>query len=268
MQKIVERCLLLLVIGVALAGCTRVETGHVGVRVDFSGNVEPEERTAGWHQTLVGHLIVYVANEMTVNLSDLHPQTKDRSTLDDLDMGFTYSVSPTAIADLVVKYKGRDLRTGNDLYPLGQYVINVVTTATSDVFSRYDALEANVNREKIRDQIRSQVAGILKEEGLENIVKVHQIFIKNLQIARGLQESALRVISAQNDLRAKEFEVQTARKEAERLSLLSKNHSNISYMNAKANADIAEGIKAGKVHTVVIPYDFRGLLQVNTAAGK
>jgi regulator of protease activity HflC (stomatin/prohibitin superfamily) len=200
---------------------------------------------------------------MTIALDNLHPQTKDRSTLDDLDLAFTYSVEPSSIAELVVKYKGRDMHLQNgDIYPLGQYVVNVMTTATSDIFAKYDALDANNNREKIRVEIREQVSKVLKEDGLDTHIRVHQVFIKNLQIAKQLQESALRVISAQNDLKAKEYEVQTAQKEADRLAFLSKNVSNIAYMNAKANADIAEGIKAGKVQTVVIPYDFRGLLQV------
>ncbi len=247
----------------AVVGCTRIETGHVGVRVNFDGTVEPMERGVGWHQTMVGHLITYVANEMTITLNDLHPQTKDRSNLADLDLAFTYSIDPSSIADLVVKYKGRDLHTqAGDIYPLGQYVINVVTTATSDIFARYDALEANTNREKIRSEIITQVRTVLKEDGLHEKIKVHQVFLKNLEIAKDLQNSALRVIVAQNELKAKEFEVETARKEAQRLSLLAANGANVTYMNAKANGDIAEGIRAGKVSTVVIPYDFRGLLQV------
>lgn len=254
---------ILLFVMIGLGGCTRVETGHVGVRVGFFGNVEPQELTVGWHQIVVGHIITYVANEMTIGLDDLHPQTKDRTNLEELDLAFTYSITPSAIADLVVKYKGRDLQFKNgDLYPIGQYMVNVVTTATSDVFAHYDALAANGNREKIRNEIREQVSVILKEDGLQESVRVHQIFIKNLQIAKQLQESALRVISAQNDLTAKQYEVQTAQKEADRLAWLSKNSANIAYMNAKAIADIAEGVKAGKVQTVVIPYDFRGLLQV------
>jgi regulator of protease activity HflC (stomatin/prohibitin superfamily) len=208
-------------------------------------------------------MLVYVANEMTLELNNLHPQTKDRSNLSDLDLAFTYSVNPASIADLVVKYKGRDLRTEHgDLYPLGQYVLNVVTTASADVFAKYDALEANVNREKIRSEIVAQVGMILKEDGLEKLIRLHQVFIKNLEIDKQLQASALRVITSQNDLRAKEFEVQTARKEAERLTLLASNPKNINYMNAKSLSDVAEGVKAGKVATIVIPYDFRGLLQV------
>jgi len=37
----------------------------------------------------------------------------------------------------------------------------------------------------------SRVNGILKEEGLDGTVKVHQIFIKNMQISKELQEPAL-----------------------------------------------------------------------------
>jgi hypothetical protein len=93
-------------------------------------------------------------------------------------------------------------------------------------------------------------------------MRVHQLFIKNLQIDPALQASARAVITSQNDLKAKEYEVQTARKEAERLVLLSANRSNIDYMNAKSLSDIAEGIKGGKVHTIVVPYDFKGIVNV------
>ncbi len=247
---------------ISSVGCTRIETGHTGVRVDFNGNVEPTEKGVGWHQTLIGHIREYVANEMTIELNDLRPQTKDRSTLSDLDMVFTYSINPGAIADLVVRYKGRDLETQFGTYPLGAYVANVVTTATTDVFSHYDALVANENREKIKDEIRAQVQKILTEEKLDQQVHVHQVFIKNMAIDKSLQASALAVIASQNDLKTKDFEVQTARKEAERLTLLANNAASIDYMRAKATSDIAEAVKAGKVNTIVIPYDFKGIVNV------
>lgn len=248
----------------ALAACTRVETGHVGVRVAFNGQIEQQELGVGFHQTLVGSVRTYVANEITLQLENLHPQTKDRTTLADLDLTFTYSIAPNSIADLVVRYKGRDLHPdrSDDIYPLGLYVTNVVQTAVTDVFARYDALVANENREKIREEVRTRVGQILAEEKLSDQVKVHQVFIKNMEVAAELKASVLQVIKAQNELRAKEYEVMTAKKEAERLSLLSANRTNIDYMNAKSLSDIAEGIKTGKASTVVIPYDFRGMLNI------
>lgn len=64
------------------------------------------------------------------------------------------------------------------------------------------------------------------------------------------------MITAQNDLRAKEFE-------ADRLTLLANNAKNIDYMNARSTADIAEAVKLGKVQAIVIPYDFKGMLNVH-----
>jgi hypothetical protein len=75
-------------------------------------------------------------------------------------------------------------------------------------------------------------------------------------------KSANAVIISQNELKSKAFEVDTARKEAERLTLLANNKSSIDYMNAKSLSDIAEGIKAGKVNTIVVPFDFKGIVNV------
>lgn len=37
-------------------------------------------------------------------------------------------------------------------------------------------------------------------------------------------------------------------------------------MQAQAQMKIAEGIAEGKVHTVVIPYDFKGMVNVGNVA--
>lgn len=247
-------------------GCTRIETGHVGIRTTFNGNIEKQELGVGYHQTMVGTVHSYVANEMTMQLNDLHPQTKDKSILKDLDLQYTYYVNPSMISELITKYKGRDWTPdkSSDTYPLGLYVSNVVTTAAGDVIGKYDALTANDNRETIRIEIKDRAAAIFKEEGIEKAVEIKQVFVKNLQIADSLQASALAVINAQNDYKTKEFEVKTAGKEAERLTLLANNAKNIDYMNAKSVSDIAEAVKLGKVQAIVIPFDFKGMLNVHT----
>ena len=248
---------------VTLSGCTRVETGHVGIRTTFNGSIEPDELGVGFHQTLIGTVHTYVANEITWKIDNLTPQTKDRSQLEDLDLAYTYSVNPHSIADLVVKYKGRDAEADNgDRYPLALYVENVVKTATTDVISKYDALEANEKREEIRNAIRIQAEAMFKEDGLHEAVQIHQVFVKNLQLSKAIMSSANAVIISQNELKTKEFEVQTAKKEAERLVALSQNHANIDYMNAKSLSDIAEGVKSGKVNTIVVPFDFKGIVNV------
>ena len=68
------------------------------------------------------------------------------------------------------------------------------------------------------------------------------------------------LVRAQNELKTKEVEVQTAKKEAERIAALNANSGAIGYMNAMANLKIAEGVAEGKVHTIVVPYDFKGIV--------
>lgn len=248
---------------VSMTGCSRIESGHVGIRTTFNGEIEPTPLGVGFHQTLIGSVHKYVANEITWKINGLTPQTKDRSQLEDLDLAYTYTVDPNSIGQLVVKYKGRDAEDGNgDLYPLALYVENVVKTATTDVVSHYDALEANEKREEIRNAIRAQSLAIFKDDGLANTVQIHQVFIKNMQLSKAIMASANAVIISQNVLKSKAFEVDTARKEAERLTLLSNNKGNIDYMNAKSLSDIAEGVKTGKVNTIVVPFDFKGIVNV------
>ena len=191
--------LALMAVGVvSVSACSRVETGHVGIRTTFNGTVEPEELGVGFHQTLIGSVTTYVANEITWKIDNLTPQTKDRSNLEDLDLAYTYSVNPSMIGDLVVKYKGRDAIDDNgDRYPLALYVENVVKTATTDVVSKYDALEANEKREEIRTKIRDQAEAMFKEDGLNEAVNIHQVFVKNMLLSKSIMASANAVIISQ-----------------------------------------------------------------------
>jgi hypothetical protein len=242
----------LVIVGlVSVSACTRIETGHVGVRTDWNGNVEQELKGVGWHQTIWGHVDTYVANEMTLNLPNLKPQTKDRTTLEDMDLTITYYVNPAAIPDLKIRYKGRDTITDDgEMYPMAQYVINVVTTATTDIVSQYDALDANENREEIRQKIIVRSVAMLNEEKLADVIKIKQIFIKNLQINSQLQQSALNVIKAQNDLKQKAFELQTSQKEAQRLAMF---EGNKDVMELQIQKDMVAALRENKNVIYVIP---------------
>lgn len=258
-----KKLFLLLVVAILSVGCTRVETGHVGVRVNFNGTYDPQELPPGFHQSIIGSVNTYVANEMTITLDNLKPQTKDKTLMHDMDLTFNYTVSPMQIVEMVTAFKGRDLKgESGDTYPMGLYVSNIVTTATSDVVGKYDALEVNDNRENVRAEILAQTVNLLKQEHLDDKIQVRQIFIKNMQIAPQLTNSALTAITAENELKAKTIQVQVAEQEALRLNMLSKNIQNIQYMQAKAMQDIAEGIKDGKVSSIVVPWDFKGIINV------
>jgi hypothetical protein len=73
------------------------------------------------------------------------------------------------------------------------------------------------------------------------------------------------LVKAKNELKQKEVEVKTAEAEARRMQALSNQGSaSIAYMQAKAMADIAEGVKNGKVNTIIVPSDFKGMVNVGS----
>lgn len=261
MFNMIRNIFAVVVLALALVGCTSVETGHVGVRVWPNGEIDSREIATGWAQTVWGDVRHYVANDITWSLNDLRPQTKDKSTLKDLDLTYTYSVVPDKIVDSVVKYKGRDaVDAAGVYYPLARYIENVMTNATTDVIATYDALEANQNREKIRDEILAQARKTLSSDGFADTIKVQQIFIKNLNLADSIVASATAVITAQNVLKAKEYEVQTASKEAERLTLLAANSKNLDYLKVEVQKSMVEALAQNKNVVYVIPSDLTSFM--------
>ncbi len=43
-------------------------------------------------------------------------------------------------------------------------------------------------------------------------------------------------------------------------ALAANSTQSIAFMNAQAQLKVAEGVANGKVHTVVVPYDFKGIV--------
>ena len=65
-------------------------------------------------------------------------------------------------------------------------------------------------------------------------------------------------------VKRKEVEVQTAEAESRRIAALNANSGATRYMEAMALVNISEAIKDGKVQTIVVPYDFKGIVNVSS----
>jgi hypothetical protein len=85
--------------------------------------------------------------------------------------------------------------------------------------------------------------------------------IRNVVPADAVVASANDLVRAKNELKQKEVEVKTAEAEARRMAALANNSaSSIAFMNAQAALNISEGIKNGKVQTIVVPANFNALM--------
>jgi len=264
-MKFIKSVILAVAVALASVGCTRIETGEVGVRVNASKQIEGSELPAGtWNQTMIGSVLTFPVKDITVTLENKTPMTADNSPLADFDITVVYGLNPTSVAEIYsTKSRSFHAEEKGDIYLMYSYMGTLVNNAAYKVVRNYKSLEVADNRAKIEEQIRDVVTEQLKAEKLDNSVTLTVVQVRNILPNAEILRSATEYVRAQNDLRIKETEVQIAKKESERMAALSSNSGqSIAYMQAQAQMKIAEGIAAGHVNTIVVPMDFKGMINV------
>ena len=249
---------------VLLSGCTRIETGEVGLRINFDKTTDPTERLPGsFNQTVVGSILTFKIQDVAVAVDNMTPLASDNSTVKDFDMTVVYNVNPAAVSELwTTKNKTFHGMTGKDgdILLMQNYVALSARNAAYKAARNYESLKMADNRPLIEQQIRENIVKTLTEEKLADKITVSQVQVRAITPADLIVNSANELVRAQNELKTKEVEVQTAKKEAERIAALNANAGAIGYMNAMVNLKIAEGVAADKVHTIVVPYNFKGIV--------
>lgn len=246
-------------------GCTRITTGEVGVRVNASKEVQGNELLPGsWNQVLVGDVITFPTKDISVALENKTPMTSDNSALADFDITVVYGINPSSVSELyTTKSKSFHAQDSDDTYLMYNYINTLVNNASYKVVRGYKSLEVADNRAKIEVEIREAVTEQLKAEKLDTAITLSVVQIRNILPNAEILASATAYVQAQNELKVKATEVEIAKKEAERMSALSNNSvTSIAYMQAQALQQIALGIREGKVQTIVVPYDFKGIINV------
>lgn len=250
-------------LAVFATGCTRIETGEVGVRVGFDKQVKPGELLPGsFNQVLIGDVLTFPVKDVNVALNDMTPVAKDNSTMKDFDAVVVYNINPTQVAELYsTKNKSFHAEFKGDTYVMYNYIVQNARNAIYKAARKYEALDMADNRENMERQIQEEINKNLAEEKLDGTITISQVLIRNVVPADSVVESANALVRAKNEFKQKEVEVQTAKKEAERMAALANNSaSSIAFMNAQAALNISEGIKNGKVQTIVVPSNMTGLM--------
>jgi hypothetical protein len=244
-------------------GCTRIETGEVGVRIGFDKQVKQEELLPGsWNQTVIGDVLTFSVKDVQVDVVDLTPLASDNSTIQDFDMAVIYSINPNTVAELWIdKNRGFHAQSASgDILLMYNYIYQVARNAAYKSARKYESLKMADNRQQIETEIREEMIKALSAEQLDGSVNIQQILVRNILPAPNIIESANALVQAQNELKKKQVEVETAKKEAERIAALNANKGAIEYMQAMALMNISEGIRDGKVQTIVVPANFNALM--------
>ena len=253
------------VLGMAVlaTGCTRIETGEVGVRVGFDKQVKPGELLPGsFNQVLIGDVLTFPVKDVNVTLENMTPVAKDNSTMKDLDAVVVYNINQNQVAELYSQ-KNRSFHAEHkgDVYLMYNYIVQNARNAIYKAARKYEALDMADNRSDMENFIKDEMVRNLAEEKLDGSISITQVMIRNVVPADSVVASANELVRAKNELKQKEIEVKTAEAESRRMAALANNsQSSIQFMQAQAMLNISEGIKTGKVQTIVVPANFNALM--------
>lgn len=255
-----KRILMGLVLGATLvvaAGCTRIETGEIGVRINASKQIEGSELTAGsFNQTLIGSVLTFPVKDITVQVENKTPMTADNSPLADFDITVVYGLNPSSVAELYsTKSKSFHAVDDGDIYLMKNYMNTLVNNASYKVVREYKSLEVADNRAKIETQIREVVAQELKAQNLDTAVSLTVVQVRNILPNAEILKSATDFVKSQNALKIAENEVKLAKLESERMATLASNSGqSIAYMQAQATLNLSQAALQGKINTILIPH--------------
>lgn len=245
------------------SACTRIETGEVGVRVGFDKQVKSGELLPGsFNQILIGDVLTFPVKDVNVTLDNMSPVAKDNSTMKDFDAVVVYNINPSQAAELYsTKNKAFHAEAKGDIYLMYNYVVQNARNAIYKAARKYDALDMADNRTDMETFVKEEIVRNLAEEKLDGAITINQVLIRNIVPADTVVQSANDLVRAKNELKQKEVEVKTAEAEARRMAALANNSSSsIAFMQAQAALNISEGIKNGKVQTIVVPANFNALM--------
>lgn len=261
------RFMLALCFVAGLSACTRVGTGEVGLRVGFDKQIKDSELMPGsFNQELIGDVLLFPVRQIQLDVANLTPIAKDNSTMKDFNIRVIYDINPSSVAQLYSQVSKSFHGTQNDeVVLMYNYLTNAVRNAVFKAARKYEALEMNDNRGNIETEVRAIIEETLTQENFNDAIKIQQVAVTQILPADIIVASANDLVRAKNQKTQKEIEVQTAQFEAQRIATLNANKGAIDYMNAMSLQNISEGIKAGKVNTIVVPVDFKGMVNVAAA---
>ncbi len=263
MKSVIKTFLAVSTVALLSTGCTRIETGEVGVRVGFDKQVQSGELLPGsFNQVMIGDVLTFPVKDVNVTLDNMTPVAKDNSTMKDLDAVVVYNINPQQVAELYSS-KNRSFHAEHkgDIYLMYNYIVQNARNAIYKAARRYEALDMADNREAMENIIKEEMVKNLAEEKLDGTIMITQVMIRNVVPADAVVQSANDLVRSKNELKQKEVEVKTAEAEARRMAALANQGSqSIQYMQAQAMLNISEGIKNGKVQTIVVPSNFTALM--------
>jgi hypothetical protein len=240
---------------VLATGCTRIETGEVGVRVGFDKQVQSGELLPGsFNQSIIGEVLTFPIKDVNVTLNDMTPVAKDNSTMKDFDAVVVYNINPQQVSELyATKNKSFHAEFKGDTYVMYNYIVQNARNAIYKAARKYEALDMADARSDMETFVKEEIVRNLAEEKLDGSISISQVLIRNIVPADSVVASANELVKAKNEYKTEEVKVATAKKRNESMQA---NPMAIPLLKAEAEAEamrkLPDAIANFKGQTLVI----------------
>ena len=220
-----KKLLFITIAAIFITSCTRIDQGHVGLKIDLAGSNKAQGVTevSGWVSYFPGFTTVeeFPIFTQTADYDDFVVTTRDAAPFH-VDPTLNYSVVKDQVAHVYQQYR-------KSLPELEKTIIrNIVYDAYRITANSYTSDSIMANRGKFENAVEKQLALTLQEDGFK-----YERITSNLTPPPALQEIInAKNASVQNALRA-ENEVKTA-------------EANAKIAVAKANGEAQANIAASK----------------------
>lgn len=194
-----------------------VPTGNVGVKTTF-GQTSLTESNAGvgFKLPLVTSVQEFNFRETAIDFKDLTPKAGDNLSLKDLDVTVFYTVNPSQVADVHLKFLGQSTYDKeNGVYLPGHgFVFRMARESIYDAVAQLDSLTIHKNRDAMVTSIQDRLQRSL-DASAPGAFNVEQIAIRAVTTDPAIEESIRAETKAKKDYDRKVVELEIAKKDAE-----------------------------------------------------
>lgn len=202
-----------------MTGCSRIETGNVGVEHTL-GQYKEKTLDPGLYETMTKTVYEVSGREVHLALDDLKPKSSEQLTISDFDIDIYYQIDPGKASSIMTRFKGDVTDSpdkSDDAILVGhKYFTREARRVIYNVASSYKAGEMNQKREEIEPKVREQLQAELDKEVGKNWFNVRNVNVRNIVPDPAMEESIRKAAQTANEINRKEQEKQLAIKEAER----------------------------------------------------
>ncbi len=216
------RRLALSISALSLAACSQIDTGNVGVERTL-GKVGTEALTPGVYFTLFKSVDEFTTKEVSFQLVDMTPKSRDNLTMKDVDIDVYYKTTPAAVPGLYVKYQG-DVVQHNQIVQDGTKDLVVAFSRVSreareaiyKSVAELDATTMHTKRTELSEMVRARLQEELEKNDKGAFV-VTAVNVRNLLTDPAIEAAIRSRAETDQAIEKKRKEVELAKAEAERL---------------------------------------------------